>query len=82
MAMTTANEIIFTVALSNGEDFDVSYDNVGTVDVAALKTRCLSNSAWDSTAAGYTGLTDSTGAAHGVGIKACRVVTTETEVLS
>jgi len=80
--MATANEIIFTVALSNGEDFDVSYDNVGTVDVDALKTRCLSNAAWDSTSAGYTGLTDSTGIAHGVGIKACRVVTTETEVLS
>ena len=28
--MATTNEIIFTVALSNGEDFDVSYDNVGT----------------------------------------------------
>ena len=80
--MATANEIIFTIGLSNGEDFDVSYDNVGTVDVAALKTRCLSNSAWDSASAGYTGFTDSTGTAHGVGIKACRVVTTETEVLS
>lgn len=80
--MTTSSEVILTVGLSNGEEVELSYPNAGTISVEELRARCTANSDWASTVVGYTGLTDSAGTAHGTGIKACRIVTTETEVLS